>query len=430
MVMGKIPRLNEEGKIPEEFLPEGSGGGEDKEYIDSGDAKSVNDANEYTNSRMEEILMSDIFKQYIDGGDEKTLSDAKTYTDEQLQAFEGGGSGNADEALRLAKEYTDENISNISFPPEVVAQTVGAVFSFGEEEPVDTERYGVPVIWMRENTVSVPTIPVTPLEPTVTLSMGKIILPTVAGLLYKVNGEALAGTVTVPVPSVADVSAVATAGYHIPSGVVKSWTYSFEQAASSVIFNETFDASDNTKLAGRTIPGTSLQWTAPLGSLSPYDDTNGLEIINNRVTSRYTNNGSHNKVDVGVPNFKVTFNYKIPTSGASQVAVGVRSNPSTGGSSGITFRIRLAGGAPSPSLITVVDGTESEVRPTTPVLPFEGEATIEVQSGTVRFTLGSFVATRNYNANLTSSILRIFNYSSNSVGSNEAYIDNMKVESL
>lgn len=57
--------------------------------------------------------MSDIFKQYIDGGDEQTLNDAKAYTNEQLEGFEGGGSGNADEALRLAKEYTDEAIAPI-----------------------------------------------------------------------------------------------------------------------------------------------------------------------------------------------------------------------------------------------------------------------------------------------------------------------------
>ena len=307
---------------------------------------------------------------------------------------------------------------------------IGSAFVISDSEPTETTRHGVPLVWLRPVTG-----PIIPLEPVTDFHNGRITLPATTGVRYRVAGTVSTGTVTLSsLPRTVAVVAEAKPGYEFVSGSTVSWSYRFTVPT----YTDTFTQTDATKLTGLPFADSGINWLAPLGAMTPFDNTtSGLEVRDNRAALRLAaNGGSHNRLILPWTNYRVTFAYKISDTNplnADQVGINVRGNTTTGGTTGVTFRLRVSGtGAGQFVIITQTDGVEAELKLTEPI-PRTGFASVSVIGDQIEFETQGTRRRVTYTQNATSAMVRPMVYASTAANTNPAaaaWIDDFRVTPL
>lgn len=299
MSTAKIPLLDENGKFPAEFLPEGAGAGESKTYIDE--------------------------------QDELVLSEAKTHANE----------------IRQDVESLTERVDVLSEAPpieteEQLAHRQGFLMYFGDTEP-EPFKYGVPVIW---NKPRFKLIPVLPSAPTWNDFEGTMIVPSLVGAIYKItavtkDNVTTAKDITITPNVVFDV--LGATGLESPFGLKVEvflssneyilsqeyvWNHLFPDPDNrTLVTSDTFSQANSEILTGTmtdaALGGTAKPWLIYTGHNLNGTQVTTFDIKDNSLHKRshtefyaagatYTGDANTVRFDVGAVNQRIEFDLILP----------------------------------------------------------------------------------------------------------------------
>lgn len=214
---------------------------------------------------------------------EKTVFDRLVIADEQghLQGKPLEGV-----AVAIAAAVEKDREAHQDIEPERIAKAQGVWLVRSETEPPET-MHGVPVIWVdTSNNAASPSgtqgsdtpqpapkpvvKQVTPAPPVFHGEAKTYTIPTTSGVVYRVGGVEVTGTISVQPPATVQVVAEPQPGYAFPVGAPASWSFEFEPA-SSPFDNAVLPLTSYLRLddaSGATVPRD--RGTSPLTLISKY----------------------------------------------------------------------------------------------------------------------------------------------------------------
>lgn len=120
---------------------------------------------------------------------------------------------------------------------EAQAQAQGFWLISSPTPPTETEMYGVPVVWI-DTSPQTQEVPVLPYQPAFRDSTTSVVIPTLVGVIYRVNGSIATGERVFTPPTTITVTAEAAPGYYMTG--TYEWTHSFPDPDAIIL--QTSDA--------------------------------------------------------------------------------------------------------------------------------------------------------------------------------------------
>ncbi len=160
-----------------------------------------------------------------------------------------------DVATNLGAKVYDRTGAEVSLDSDdVTIEGIPADTSVPGGYPI-TITYGPDAVSLTV-TLTIQPLSVTPIEPT--FDDHQIVIPTVPGVDYQIDGATVTGTISVPEGETVTVTAVPQASYAFPHGTKASWDYSWSSDSGSTGGDNTGTTDDAAASSSDTTDGTSV----------------------------------------------------------------------------------------------------------------------------------------------------------------------------